>query len=136
MTSRTKHYTSDEIDVYFHPDRCTHVSECVKRLPSVFNPNNRPWVNPEQGTSDEIAYVIEKCPTGALEYVRKDKGIGEMPPENTIIEPQPDGVYFVTGNLHIKQDEHTIHCTRAALCSCGLSSNKPFCDDSHKENRK
>ncbi|WP_227396210.1 (4Fe-4S)-binding protein [Jeotgalibacillus aurantiacus] len=131
MASEGKLYTGEEIDVRFYPERCIHAGRCVKNLPTVFDTKKRPWVEPDQAEASDVAYTVEQCPSGALEYVRKDGGLSEQPPDHTVIEVQPDGVYFVRGDLTIRHGDETIHCTRASLCSCGLSGNKPFCDLSH-----
>ena len=50
------------------------------------------------------------------------------------ITPQPNGSLKVEGNLEIVSGTgRTIdRVTRAFLCRCGHSNNKPFCDGSHK----
>ena len=49
------------------------------------------------------------------------------------IEPQRNGPLVVTGNLEICSGTgRTIdRVTRARLCRCGGSRNKPFCDNTH-----
>jgi len=49
------------------------------------------------------------------------------------VTAQPDGPVEIHGDLTIAvpgRDE-PVRMTRAVLCRCGHSSNKPFCDDSH-----
>jgi CDGSH-type Zn-finger protein/uncharacterized Fe-S cluster protein YjdI len=50
------------------------------------------------------------------------------------ITPQPNGCLKLEGNLEIVSGTgRTIdRATRAFLCRCGQSKNKPFCDGSHK----
>jgi CDGSH-type Zn-finger protein/uncharacterized Fe-S cluster protein YjdI len=50
-----------------------------------------------------------------------------------VIEPQKDGPLEVSGNLEICSGTgRTIdRVTRARLCRCGGSRNKPFCDNTH-----
>ena len=45
----------------------------------------------------------------------------------------PDGPLMVTGNLEILRGTgtKTTVTTKAALCRCGASANKPYCDGSH-----
>ena len=52
------------------------------------------------------------------------------------ITPAPDGPLLVSGNLELVSGTgRTIdRCTKAALCRCGGSANKPYCDGSHKAN--
>ena len=45
-----------------------------------------------------------------------------------------DGPLYIQGRLEIQTAEgETAHETRVALCRCGASTNKPYCDDSHAE---
>jgi len=52
------------------------------------------------------------------------------------ITPSADGPLVVTGNLEVVSGTgRTIdRCTKVALCRCGGSANKPFCDGTHKRN--
>jgi CDGSH-type Zn-finger protein/uncharacterized Fe-S cluster protein YjdI len=49
------------------------------------------------------------------------------------IDPQPDGPLKVRGNLEITSGTGRVvaRLTGAALCRCGGSANKPFCDGTH-----
>jgi CDGSH-type Zn-finger protein len=52
------------------------------------------------------------------------------------IQPQPNGPIKVEGDFSIlKADGSTLEHKgeQAFLCRCGHSSNKPFCDGSHKK---
>ncbi|MEZ4399175.1 MAG: CDGSH iron-sulfur domain-containing protein [Kofleriaceae bacterium] len=50
------------------------------------------------------------------------------------IQPAPDGPLLVTGNLELVSGTgRTLNrVTKAALCRCGQSQNKPYCDGSHR----
>jgi CDGSH-type Zn-finger protein/uncharacterized Fe-S cluster protein YjdI len=50
------------------------------------------------------------------------------------VQPLPNGPLMVTGNLEIVSGtgRTTDKVTRTALCRCGQSKNKPYCDGSHK----
>jgi CDGSH-type Zn-finger protein/uncharacterized Fe-S cluster protein YjdI len=50
------------------------------------------------------------------------------------VEPLRDGPLMVTGNLEIVSGtgRTTDKVTRVALCRCGHSANKPYCDGSHQ----
>lgn len=41
---------------------------CVKMLPNVYHPKERPWVQIENATTEELIAQISKCPSGALSY--------------------------------------------------------------------
>ena len=68
MKKKPRVYEGRDITVEYDAARCIHVAECVKGLPAVFDPNRRPWVDPDAATADEIAAVVRRCPTGALHY--------------------------------------------------------------------
>ena len=43
-----------------------------------------------------------------------------------------DGPYLVNGDIEIIDNKgNTTNQTNCALCRCGASKNKPFCDGSH-----
>lgn len=127
-----RRYSGDQIDITYSLKRCIHAEECVNNLPAVFDRYGRPWINPNGAAPDETAGVIRLCPTGALHFERRDGGPPEVPPpENTILAwkdgpLQLKGQLTVTGAQVDLQEE-----TRVALCRCGESTNKPFCDNSH-----
>ena len=45
----------------------------------------------------------------------------------------PPPILFVRGELQVTDTQQNVRraATRMALCRCGHSGNKPFCDDSH-----
>jgi uncharacterized Fe-S cluster protein YjdI len=73
MNNDYKRYTGKQIDVIFHTEICAHSARCVRGLPNVFDTKKKPWVNADGEEADKIAEVIDQCPSGALEYIRKDK---------------------------------------------------------------
>jgi uncharacterized Fe-S cluster protein YjdI len=127
-------YTGAAIEVDWEPRLCIHVRQCVKRLPNVFLPEARPWVVVDAAGADAVAAAIESCPTGALHYRRLDRGSEEEPASELTIEPRPNGPLFVRGRVRIVAEDGSLirADTRAALCRCGASANKPFCDGSHR----
>ena len=134
MKSKIHRYESDSIDVSYDIPRCIHAEECIKRLSTVFDSSARPWIRPQQERADRIAETVEHCPSGALHYVRKD-GTAEAIPETNTILLTADGPLYVRGNMTILDANETplLEDTRAALCRCGASHNKPLCDNSHKD---
>lgn len=73
MKDIRKEYTNGEIAIVWQPQLCTHAGICVKTLPKVYNPQERPWVKPENATTAELIAQIEKCPSGALSYRMVEK---------------------------------------------------------------
>jgi uncharacterized Fe-S cluster protein YjdI len=134
VSDERKAYGAEDIMVYFYPSRCNHVRECVNGLPEVFNTESNPWVCPENADAQVIAETIERCPTGALQYQRLDGGEDEEGSGHTLISAQPNGPFFVNGEIEIRDEsgEAVAKNTRVALCRCGYSDNQPFCDGSHK----
>lgn len=64
-------YSNDEIIVIWQPALCQHSGICVKTLPNVYHPKEKPWIKIENATTKELIAQIEKCPSGALSYKRK-----------------------------------------------------------------
>lgn len=62
----TKEYSNGEVTILWKPEKCIHSGICVKTLPQVYDPNDRPWVKPENATSEELIDQVSKCPSGAL----------------------------------------------------------------------
>ena len=87
-------------------------------------------------TPDHLAEVVESCPTGALHFRRLDDGPQEHAPEQTTLEEVPNGPLLLRGNVKITGPDGEIvrEDTRLALCRCGSSANKPFCDGTHATN--
>lgn len=131
--AKVHEYRSEDIIVTYDVRRCIHAAECVHGLPGVFDPERKPWIEPAQGSADEVAEVVARCPTGALRFERLDGGPAEgSPPANTAVAAQ-DGPLYASGDLEVQVGDVTVRESRAALCRCGASKNKPYCDNSHLE---
>jgi CDGSH-type Zn-finger protein/uncharacterized Fe-S cluster protein YjdI len=131
MTTRI--YRTDDLQVLWDAQRCVHVAACIRALPAVFNPLARPWVRMDGGSTDDIVAAVEACPTGALRYVRAHGPQEAAPPVTTVV-PVSDGPLAMRGDLVI-EDVNGVTLTREtrlALCRCGASENKPFCDNAHR----
>ena len=123
-----------EIAVSWEPKLCIHAGNCFRGLPEVFQPDSRPWVKVDATTADKIAEVVMTCPTGALHFERLDGGPQEPVPEETTINARHNGPLYVRGSGRITGPGGQLirEDTRVALCRCGHSENKPFCDGSHR----
>lgn len=132
MTDRVKTYWSDDIVVTYDAGRCIHAAECVRGLPGVFDTGKRPWIQPGNAAADAVAEVVMRCPTGALHFERKDGGAAEDAPEQNTIRVRDRGPLYLRGEIELRlADGAVVRDTRMALCRCGASQNKPFCDNSH-----
>lgn len=135
MEKKVFTYQNDDIKVSYDMNRCIHAGECVRGLREVFDPKKKPWVQPEHASADEIADVIEKCPTGALHYEMKNSSRTEDPSIKNRVQLQEHGPVYFFGDIEVQDSEGKtlLEDTRFALCRCGGSSNKPACDNSHKK---
>lgn len=66
--SKIKEYFNGDIAVIWEASKCIHAGECVKRLPKVYKPKERPWITVENATTTELKEQIIACPSGALSY--------------------------------------------------------------------
>ena len=133
MARRVQEYRSDELVVTFDPNLCIHARRCVTGLPAVFDVRRRKWVEPAAAPAAAVIEVIQRCPSGALQYHRLDGAPDEQPDAEGSLRPQPNGPLYVRGGITIVDAEGGVLAegTRFALCRCGGSRNKPFCDNSH-----
>lgn len=128
-----REYRNEQIVVYWEPKLCIHAGFCFRGLPAVFKPNDRPWVTLDGADADEVAQVVMACPTGALHFERLDGGPQEQAPQETTVKLQINGPLYLRGKVRIVgPGGHVLReDTRLALCRCGHSENKPYCDGSH-----
>lgn len=61
-------YTNGEITIIWKPEQCIHSGNCVKALPNVYHPKERPWIKSENATTEELIKQIKSCPSNALSY--------------------------------------------------------------------
>jgi uncharacterized Fe-S cluster protein YjdI len=124
----------DGLTVVWKPNLCIHAAECVKRLPQVYNPREKPWIKTENASAEELKEQIKACPSGALSFIseKKDEGGEHI---KTKVEVLTDGPLLIHGHLTIKDSKgNELEKTAStAFCRCGASSNKPFCDGSHRK---
>lgn len=134
MPPQIRKYTGEQIDVTYDAQRCIHAAECLRRLPTVFDTSKRPWVQTDQAPADQVAATVLACPSGALHYARKASGPAEPVPAHNTIRLVKNGPLYVRGDFSIVNSAGALVLqeTRAALCRCGASANKPFCDNTHR----
>lgn len=128
-------YRGEKISVSYDLPRCMHASECIRGgLTAVFDRERRPWVLPDGADPNRVIDVVERCPSGALHYERHDGGPNEAAETNSV-RPQPRSALYLRGDLTLKSadGETLVEETRLALCRCGASNSKPFCDFSHRK---
>ncbi|WP_299221931.1 (4Fe-4S)-binding protein [uncultured Aquimarina sp.] len=68
-----KEYTNGELTIVWKPGKCIHAGVCVKTLPEVYQPNEKPWIRPEKAATEALKSQIDACPSGALSYYMNTK---------------------------------------------------------------
>jgi CDGSH-type Zn-finger protein len=127
-------YSCDKITIHDNRGICAHAGFCTDGLPEVWKQGPEGWIHPDAASPEEIIAVIERCPSGALSY--SIDGVEhrdlEREPEIVVV---PDGPYWVRGGIELVGEQFGEGASREhyALCRCGASDNKPFCDGAHRD---
>ncbi|MFD2203101.1 (4Fe-4S)-binding protein [Shivajiella indica] len=135
---KQKEYSNGEITILWEPGKCIHSGICVKGLPRVFQPSEKPWIKIEAESTSSLINQVNQCPSGALSYFYP-AGKGEKESQFSNSEPQfevrPNGPLMVYGDIEVKFRDGRIEKKQknTAFCRCGSSQNKPYCDGSHKK---
>jgi uncharacterized Fe-S cluster protein YjdI len=137
MPVKTHKYSNKDITIIWKPEVCIHSKICWHELREVFDPARRPWILPEAADTERIKEQINKCPSGALSYIVNTAEASEPPAAAAathIIECLPNGPLLVKGDIIVKKTDGTeeIKTGTVALCRCGCSNNKPYCDGGHR----
>lgn len=132
MAEIVKDYTKGDLTIHWKPAKCIHSEICIKTLPEVYKPSEKPWIQPEGASEEDLMKQIDRCPSAALTYIRKGQEAQEVV-SNTEIEIMVNGPLLVKGNIRlVRKGETEEKEGPVALCRCGESANKPFCDGAHK----
>ncbi len=132
--TRRQKYAGPGIVMTDDKELCCHAGFCVRE-------HAKAWTMVEGANDEEtrstLIGMIENCPTGRLEYYTPPD---ETPVEKTLeqeIGVIKNGPLWVTGGIPVEgADGETYEVrNRVALCRCGASSNKPFCDGAHLDAR-
>ncbi|WP_425391050.1 (4Fe-4S)-binding protein [Ekhidna sp.] len=136
MAEKIKEYESKELTVIWKPEKCIHSEICYKGLSDVFDPKARPWVNVDGADDQTIKQQVDKCPSGALSYrLKNESETKDEIEDEQIVEVSKGGPLMVYGNIKVKHHDgsETYKHRVTAFCRCDASSNKPYCDGSHKK---
>jgi CDGSH-type Zn-finger protein/uncharacterized Fe-S cluster protein YjdI len=128
-------FKGEKVDVTWDGRLCIHVGECTRAEGALFEAGRKPWCTPDETTADAIANVVDRCPTGALTIARCEDDRAETAPLHNTVAVSNQGPLYVSGDLEIEGapgDAPSV-AFRAALCRCGQSKKKPFCDNSHEK---
>ena len=129
-----KRYKKDDLTIVWQPGKCIHSAVCVKMLPKVYDPNAKPWIQPENATVEQLRAQIDKCPSGALSYEMDANALSSIQ-EGLEVEIMENGPILVKGKLNITypSGETEMKDKTTAFCRCGASANKPYCDGAHRK---
>jgi CDGSH-type Zn-finger protein len=86
-------------------------------------------------TRREFETMIGNCPSGRLAFTdAEDAGTTIEPAFEPSIGVEPNASYWLRGEIPVVSEDGAPYeiRNRQALCRCGTSRNKPFCDGSHK----
>jgi CDGSH-type Zn-finger protein/uncharacterized Fe-S cluster protein YjdI len=119
------------LTLHFEAKRCIHARFCVTGAPTVFLANVKgPWLHPDAIPVERLVDIAHACPSGAINYARKDGQANESAPLVNLISVRENGPYAVRAAMEIDGEQKGF---RATLCRCGASKNKPYCDGSHHD---
>jgi CDGSH-type Zn-finger protein/uncharacterized Fe-S cluster protein YjdI len=133
MKERVSTYTGERIEITYDRSKCIHAAECGRSGVGLFDVSKDPWCDPDAVDAEVAAEVVGRCPSGALKYRRLDGGPSESHPDRNRVAVQPSGPLYASGNIVLKHAGQEVRESRVALCRCGHSKNKPFCDNAHKK---
>lgn len=129
-----KHYTNGEVTVEWQPHLCIHSTICFKGLPQVFDPSQRPWVDANGASTEQIVAQVSQCPSQALSYTMNEPVKAEVKDNPVVrIDIMPDGPMIFRGDCSIRYADGTegVITNVSSFCRCGHTTNSPFCDGSH-----
>ncbi|MBT8265189.1 MAG: (4Fe-4S)-binding protein [Bacteroidia bacterium] len=130
-----KKYSNGDLTVIWKPKLCIHAGECVKRLPKVYNPEEKPWIKAENASEAALKTQIDACPSGALTYKSQNETQNDQIMKDIKVEVLENGPLLIHGTLEVKKPngDSEMKSKATAFCRCGASSNKPYCDGEHRK---
>src|SRR5690606_16436801 len=102
--SKSKKYSNGEVTIVWKPDACIHSGICVKGLPKVFNPKDRPWIKIYQATTATSITQGQRRPSrtaGHLIDNSKDQSAASF---ETSAAPTRTGPLLVYAASHITRE--------------------------------
>lgn len=129
MPERVSTYRGQEVEITYNVDRCMHAAECGRGSKALFDSSKKPWCSPDAVSAELAMAVVARCPSGALQ-IRALDGATPPPPEpGNHGQLSADGPVYLSGDLSL--DGAPVPGGRVALCRCGQSARKPYCDGAH-----
>lgn len=154
MDKNNREYKNEDITLFWIPKECVHAGTCFSELIEVFNPSRRPWVNMENGTTEQIVDIVNRCPTNALMFKWNDEEKNKIETSEKLVkgktpwetkEKKPvsgaskfvimeNGPAVISGKFRIigPDGDELKSMEMASFCRCGNSKSMPFCDGTHR----
>ena len=130
-TDAAQPYRGTGITIHDNRALCAHSGICTDGLPGVFRLGKEPWIDADGAGAAAAIAIVQRCPSGALSYSHDGVPPAAGPGER-LITASANGPYFVSGRVELRADgARPRDPGRYALCRCGGSKNKPFCDGTH-----
>lgn len=96
----------------------------------------------DAANTERIIEQVRKCPSGALSYFMNTENAPADSKQTDVVseaaqllnlQVQPNGPILVNTDCRIihSDGKEEIKKGTTALCRCGASANKPFCDGTH-----
>jgi CDGSH-type Zn-finger protein/uncharacterized membrane protein YozB (DUF420 family) len=125
-------YRGRRITIHDNRAICAHSGVCTDNLSGVFHLGQEPWIDANGADPEAVMALVRRCPSGALSYT-SDGAPATGEPNECLITASKNGPYYVSGLIELRSDgAKPPFADRYALCRCGASKNKPFCDGTHR----
>ena len=97
----TRDYVGKDVTIRYDARRCIHAEECVHGAPAVFDPQAKPWIQPDNASVEHLVNVVARCPSGALTLHAPDGTSLEAPPESNTAAVQARGPIYVRARVTV-----------------------------------
>jgi CDGSH-type Zn-finger protein len=111
---------------------CTQAGYCGDRFTNVWRMISQAS---DPAIRERIQHMVSLCPSGRIDWAPDADADPVEPPFQPGVAVVLDGPLWVRGRVTVTGADGQRYevRNRVALCRCGHSENKPFCDGSHKE---
>ncbi|MFN8652210.1 MAG: (4Fe-4S)-binding protein [Gemmatimonadales bacterium] len=139
MPKRLQVYPTPDLVVTFDPNLCMHSGVCLRGAPAVFDVGRSDWIRPAAATAAEVAAVVARCPSGALQVVqagrKMERGLFAAPAPDVKLTASRNGPLLVHGPVTLTHTDGRTEerSGNVSLCRCGHTGNAPFCDGTHRQ---
>ena len=119
------------VRTHFNKATCMHVFTCkpLKEL-------REAELAGDDAAAQQIIEVVRACPSGALTFESKGASVPDAAPADVAIDNMEGGEIRIQTDFSINVPlQERQPPSRATLCRCGESKNKPWCDGRHKRLR-